>query len=501
LNLDISNCPKLSFICVDDHPLEVQAIETELTRLGLQNQINVNSYCSFAPGGTNYFVNGQTRLDLDANGCDTNDLLAPKQKFRITQGAQSQDIVSGNSGNYFLITGQGTQTITPIFENPTYFTASPASRTVSFPADASPVNQNFCITPQGTHPDLEITMVPGVPPIAGLDAFYKIVYKNKGTHSQSGSISFVYDDAVLDLVQANPVVNTTATNSLAWNFTDLLPFETREILVNLNVNNPMENPPLNAGDVLSFTATVSSTQTDETPADNTFNLNQTVLNSFDPNDKTCLEGNTITPGMVGKEVHYLIRFENTGTANAQNIVVKDMIDTAKFDINSLIPISGSHPFVTKISSGNKVEFIFENINLPFDDANNDGYIAFKIKTKPSLIVGDTFSNNASIYFDYNFPIITNTATTTVALLANADFAFEDYFKIYPVPVKDVLNIDMKKSIQVSSIQIYNTLGQLVLTIPSAQQTKTVDVSSLKTGNYVVKVNSEKGSSSAQFVKI
>ena len=74
--------------------------------------------------------------------------------------------------------------------------------------------------------------------------------------------------------------------------------------------------------------------------------------------------------MVGKEVHYLIRFENTGTANAENIVVKDMIDTTKFDINSLIPIDGSHPFVTKISNTNKVEFIFENINLPFGDANN-----------------------------------------------------------------------------------------------------------------------------------
>ncbi len=55
--------------------------------------------------------------------------------------------------------------------------------------------------------------------------------------------------------------------------------------------------------------------------------------------------------------------------------------------------------MTKISETNKVEFIFENINLPFDDATNDGYVAFKIQTNPSLVVGDSFSNTASIYFD------------------------------------------------------------------------------------------------------
>jgi hypothetical protein len=100
-----------------------------------------------------------------------------------------------------------------------------------------------------------------------------------------------------------------------------------------------------------------------------------------------------------------------------------------------------------------------------------------------LVVGDSFSNSASIYFDYNFPIITNTETTTVALLANQDFVFEDYFKIYPNPANDVLNIETKQTIEVTSINIYNTLGQIVLVIPNVQQTKSVDVSNLKTGNY------------------
>jgi Secretion system C-terminal sorting domain len=225
-----------------------------------------------------------------------------------------------------------------------------------------------------------------------------------------------------------------------------------------------------------------------------------VVNSYDPNDKTCLEGATITPTKVGDYVHYMIRFENNGTANAQNIVVKDMIDLAKFDINTIVPMKGSHSFVTNITAGNKVEFIFENINLPFDDANNDGYVAFKIKTKSTLVLGNTFSNTASIYFDYNFPIVTNTATTTIAALARQDFEFSNYFSVYPNPVSNVLNISAKESITVSSINIYNTLGQLVLVIPNAQNTKTVDVSSLTTGNYFIKINSDKGTSNTKFMK-
>ena len=52
---------------------------------------------------------------------------------------------------------------------------------------------------------------------------------------------------------------------------------------------------------------------DEIPIDNIFNLTQTVVNSYDPNDKTCLQGKTVSSEVIGEYVHYLIRFENTGS--------------------------------------------------------------------------------------------------------------------------------------------------------------------------------------------
>ena len=68
------------------------------------------------------------------------------------------------------------------------------------------------------------------------------------------------------------------------------------------------------------------------------------------------EGNVVGQEAIGNYVHYIIRFENTGTFPAENIVVKDLIDQTKFDITTLTPISSSHPFVTRISANNKVEF-------------------------------------------------------------------------------------------------------------------------------------------------
>jgi hypothetical protein len=485
--------PSLQYICADEE--QVDAIVAQALP-----STTVNSYCSFTPGGTFYTVRGKSTFDSDANGCDASDIVFPDMKINIDNGGITNTLIPGFFGDYNYYLKAGAYTVNAVIENPTYFNVSPQSFSLDFPTDASPQERSFCITANGVHPDLEIVMIPLNEARPGFDARYKVVYKNKGNQIQSGTINMSFYDAFMDFVSSD-IPATAQFSLLTWNFTQLQPFETRSFVVTFNLNTPQELEPLFAGLEIQFRTNIAGGANDETPDNNFVELNQLVVNSHDPNDKTCLEGTTITPEMVGKELHYMIRFENTGTASAVNVVVKDMIDTDKFDISSLVPLSGSHPFTTKISEGNKVEFIFENINLSFDDTNNDGYVVFKIKTKPTLVVGDSFSNSASIYFDYNFPIITNTETTTVALLANQDFVFEDYFKIYPNPVNDILNIDTKQIIEVPSINIYNTLGQIVLVIPNAQQTKSVDVSSLKTGNYFMKINSDKGSSSVKFMKL
>lgn len=461
----------------------------------------INTYCSFVSGGTYFFVNGNNIFDIANNGCTSLDPVYPNFKINFTDGITPKTLIPDNSGVYSIPVGTGSYTLTPILDNPTYYSVSPTTASVSFPANTSPAIRNFCITPNGIHHDLEISLIPITGASPGFDAKYKLIFKNKGNQLENGSLSFtVFNEDVLDYVSSNPAFNSQSTVSntttYVWNFTNLQQFETREIEIILNLNSPMETPALNMGDILHFSSSIYCLL-DENLNDNTAILNQTVRNSFDPNDKTCLEGTTITPNMVGDYVHYCIRFENNGNANAQNVVVKDIIDTTKFDITTLIPIKGSHNFETRISNINKVEFIFQNINLPFDDANNDGYVTFKVKTKPNLVVGNTFSNLANIYFDYNFPIVTNNFITTVQnTLGLQEKELMNTIAIYPNPVKDILQFQTNEIIL--KVDIYDVTGRIISS--NLVSDNKINLNELKTGNYFLKVFTEKDTKITKIVK-
>jgi hypothetical protein len=492
--LHIQNCPNLNYICVDED--EKQYIQNQINQLGLQNQVQINTYCTFTPGGTYYTINGNVKYDADTNGCDVLDSNITNQKFSITNGTETSTIIANNVGNYSIPVGAGLHTITPIIENPSNFSVSPTNVVVDFPTQISPFTQNFCVVPTSLLHQFDITIVPITPAIPGFNATYRIFYKNTGNTIEFGSIEFNFNDTVLDFVSTNYAFTSQTGGNIYWNFSALTPFETRTIDVVFNLNSPMETPSLNAGDILNFDAFIANNLIPfTTVADTT--LQQTLVNSQDPNDKTCLSGSDIDPSEIGKFVKYLIRFENNGTFPAQNIVVKDMIDTTKFDISTLTPINGSHLYTTKIT-GNKVEFIFENINLPFDNATNDGFVVFKIKSLPTLQVNDVITNQASIYFDYNFPIITNIASSTYRILANESFENSNVFNLYPVPSSDILNISNTNQYEIQAIEIYNQLGQIVQKeIGNKNQ---INVSQLQNGMYFLKIKTENTIYTKQFIK-
>lgn len=491
--------PTLEYLCVDEDKVTNLQILV-LTSYQYSNMTNclVGSYCSFTPGGNYYTIQGSQKFDSNLNGCDSNDAIFPNLNFNITDGFSSGNIIANTSGDYSIFVGQGTHTITPILENPTYFNLSPSSLQLTFPETISPNNQNFCITPNGVHNDLEVVIIPLIPARPGFDATYKIIYKNKGNSTLSGSVVFNFEDDKMDILSSIPNYSLQSTNQLTYNYTNLSPFESREIIITININSPMEITAVTIDDQLNFAADIYPFLGDEFLQDNNSSLKQIVVGSFDPNDKTCIEGNTVGTEMIGQYIHYIIRFENTGTFPAENIVVKDMIDLTKFDLSTLIPVSSSHSFVTRIASNGSVEFVFENIQLPFDDANNDGYIVFKIKTISGLYIGDILTNKANIYFDYNFPIETNMTSTTIQNLTITDFNFNDFVVLYPNPTDSILNFKIKNNIDISSINIYNSLGQLVLVTTNPKES--INVSTLKTGMYFVKIVSNLGESNSQFLK-
>lgn len=485
----------IQFICVDSNELSI--VEN-----GYQNDnstVVIHPYCTFVLGGDYYEIAGNILVDL-GTGClpyTTNPIF--DVQFTVTDNTNSDIFFVNNLNEYYYTLPEGNHILSGQLVEADYWTINPSNINLSFPSGPSPNIQDFCVIPNGIHNDLEVTIISLEAAQPGFDTDYKIIFKNKGNTTLSGNIDFTFDDDYLDLLSSNPIVDSQSTGNLIWNYINLQPFETREISLTMTLNTPTDaNFPLNSGDLLNYSATISPLASDETPDDNSFNLNQEVVNSYDPNDKTCLEGEIVTPEQVGKYVHYLVRFENTGSANAINVVVKDIIDTTKYDISSLIPLNASHDFYTRIRNGNEVEFIFENIQLPFDDAINDGYILFKIKTLSTLNIGDSFSNEANIYFDYNAPIITNNETTTIQEnLSTGEFNLYN-IKIYPNPIEDSFKIENLSNSTIKTIELFNISGKK---IKQFYNSESYDVNDLPSGVYFIKIKTEQTETNRKLIKL
>ena len=69
---------------------------------------------------------------------------------------------------------------------------------------------------------------------------------------------------------------------------------------------------------------------------------------------------------------------------------------------------------------------------------------------------------------------------------------------YPNPVIDVLNISYSNTI--SSIEVYNLVGQLVRTTKPNATTTQLDMNGLPTATYLVKVTSEGKTADIKIVK-
>jgi uncharacterized delta-60 repeat protein len=450
-------------------------------------------------GTDSYLVNGYTRLDMQNNGCTDTDPGFTYLKYKMVNGTNQSSYYSSSNGYHSVMLKNGTSVITPILDNPTWFSVSPSSISLNMPSATNYANQNFCVTAVGIHHDLSVVIVPIDRATPGFDAYYKVLVRNNGNQTATGTVQFAYDAATAEYLQSTPSAASAGFGSVTWNVEGLLPLSEVEYIVKLNLNTPTDTPPLNANDVLKFSAVANIAQ-DEVASNNEATLEQTVVNSFDPNDKICLGGDYVRPEHVGDYIYYRIRFENLGTASAQNIKVTDIIDTTKFDITSLNPVDGSHPFTTRVIQGNQVEFMFNNIQLGFADENNDGYLVFKIRSLNSLAEGALLENTASIYFDYNLPIVTNTSVVTVQTSLHT-ISFETIeLALYPVPASNMVFISNPKQVNVQSVTVYNLLGQSVLENVTPGPQGDVNVTTLANGSYVMRVRTDLGDGVMRFVK-
>lgn len=434
-------------------------------------------------------------------GCDDADMLLSSILLVATGYATTDATFSQENGHFQIYTTEeGIVTTQVISQFPTYYMTNPASHESNFIGFGNSDSVDFCVEPIAGINDLIISVYPIInAPRPGFDTGYRIFYRNIGTTQLSGSISFEFDGSKLNLLGASETVSSQTATEVIFDFTDLNPFEMRTIDLSFNVFTP---PTTNIDDVLISTVTINPITGDYTPEDNIYNLRQVVVGSFDPNDITCLEGDEVLIENADKYLHYLIRFQNTGTASAINVRVEHILDD-KLDWTSMQLESLSHSSRVNIHNGSKVTFTFDNINLPDstnDEPNSHGFIAFKIKPVSDVVIGDTINATADIYFDFNPAIVTNTASTTfIETLSVVKFG-TNKVTVYPNPTKGILNLKAQSVLDRVSIYDLNSrlLSSEQLNMESFEHQ--INLESLSEGIYFLEVKSGNTKQTIKFIK-
>jgi uncharacterized repeat protein (TIGR01451 family) len=421
-------------------------------------------------------------------------------------------------GRYtFNLTTPGTYTVE-------YVNTAPLTTTVICPVGgiatvnatgAGYFNNNFYLTNPPVQ-DLNIDLWDYSLATPGFGYYTRIKYCNKGNTIMSGTVEYDYNN-LLGFESITGWGSTLTFHDIAghkfyWSFSNLNPGACRSLDVKFTV-------PTNAalGTGLTGTADVLPIAGDATPANNTDGEYTTIVGSWDPNDKQVEpyhSGDSWNGGIIyttDEELEYTIRFQNTGTAPAHVVVIRDTLDINLLP-QTIREIDTKHDAEVTLEDGNILVFTFNNIYLPDSTTDFDasmGFVKFKINRVAGLPVGTQIENTAAIYFDYNEPVITNTPISIIDQYTSVVDIDGNEFTVETMPNPFERGITLKYTLEESSevtIRVMNSMGQCVYThVVGATQSKGVYVEQLNmkdlpSGMYLLNVETSKAMTTTKIVK-
>lgn len=322
------------------------------------------------------------------------------------------------------------------------------------------------------------------------------------TGTALGIVSLVINDS-LNYLYANPApssVNSTPNgDSLSWT----LP-------IPLYTTYSWSNPPIEVfvstpttytlGPVLSSPLSITSIGwTDPNLNNNVYTVSSAIASSFDPNEKYVQPLGEGPQGKILKKdslMEYTVVFQNTGTAPARNIRILDTLSD-KLDINTLWIRGGSHTYTAQVRNGNILDIYFKDIYLPDSNQNepmSHGFVTYRIHQKQSNVIGDVIKNTASIYFDYNAPIRTQTTINTLILPTGvSDLKKSNDLRVYPQPTTSKLYVECTAD-EILECRVMDLQGRMVLNQSNTNKGFQIqlDVDALPSGMYLLEVETNNG---------
>ena len=294
---------------------------------------------------------------------------------------------------------------------------------------------------------------------------------------ENGYVWLDVDDRIETIFfDVDPDITQTG-NIFGWELTDFRPANTQTF--DFTVLVPEISGQNELGDIYGFRTWVEGFE-----RNSEFIYAAELRCSYDPNDKLAFPTEIESEDLRAAKINYTIRFQNTGNDYAKDVI---LIDTLS---DQLIPesfeyVSSSHPDRLSITreSDRILRFYFESIYLIDSMTNPDlsqGYVSFNLTPKSTLAIDSEIENKASIYFDSNPPIVTNTVQTTIVeeSTSNEEQFQSDPLSLYPNPTSGPITFNRL----IEEVLVYSIDGKLML---RNQSVSSIDIQSLESGAYTL----------------
>jgi Secretion system C-terminal sorting domain len=433
---------------------------------------------------------GRIFADNNQNGVqDSSEINIPNIQVRVSSGATATYSGSDTNGKYYVgVEGIGAQGIYIDDANGGIMTTPLRLAEIASSADVDSLNNDIGLYyPNGVR-DLSIYLSsPIIRP--GFDFTTTLVYHNNlNTTIYDAEVSFDMTGFTPIFVGATPAPSSVLNGVYTWHIDTLAAFTSGNIALTLKADSTVAlNTPFTAH------ANITPLAGDINVVNNSYTQTGFVRGSFDPNDKKVtpetFNGLANTP-----DLDYLIRFQNTGTDTAFTVVVRDTLSEF-VDITTLKVLGSSHNYTYKIGANRELIFRFNNIML-LDSFTNEpkshGFVAYRIRPTAAARQTTAIHNTANIYFDYNVPVRTNTATTSIFLANEPAEPTTHSLVLVPNPAYTTAHIST--DLTDYTLTITDLLGRTVYQQANIGQPNVeISVTNFAAGQYFIVAQSKTGS--------
>lgn len=477
--VNFSNNPSLVYLCCDYS--ELSFIQYLITLYNQQNCI-VNDFCS-SPSNYN-LLTLDSQIDSNTNGlCDTNDIHYPFLRLKVADSNEETVYFSSKSGLFTHYFSPNYYYITPEVLPLNNFSISPSEAIVDFPADA-PFSNTFCVGHQASSNDLEVVVFQNSNLTGSNLLSLSIVFKNNGNLSANGTLQLNFESNSFVYSSSSSTPLSFGNGTINWNFINILPGETRVILVTFQIIGVPTNTVFSAN-------ITNNLALDDQPDDNIFIYQMPNLN-LSTDDLIALNGNQMSSSALTKYQYYSVTYSNTSNQTIQQLNIQLQIPNYGYDIATFCPVFSNNNDVISRMNISSVDLLFPTLHL---EPNQSFVYVFKIKANSSLQVGDQINLVSNIFNSPSTIALTSQVTTTIQDLKNINFQ-QVQVTIYPNPCYDFIEYKVD-GFEPTFYEIYDVQGRLIR--KKSMETK-IQTTSFETGLYFILFSDGKNKTVKRFYK-